>query len=137
MRLVSRVTLKRRCWCDKGGRCGGPPKLSLQAYLPAPQRRRYGVDGLVNPATKRRVVCCFARAKAAQPAAFPADAVQFAEGFKAGDRVTVGGDEPAPTLVEGELIALSSEHIAIRRAAPEVGDVAVHFPRIGYVVKKV
>lgn len=75
-------------------------------------------------------------AKAVQPVALPADPVQPAEGFKAGDRVTVSGDEPAPTPVEGELVALSADAIVIRRSAQEVGDVAVHFPRIGYVVKK-
>jgi hypothetical protein len=35
----------------------------------------------------------------------------------------------------GELIASSAQEIVIRREDPLVGEVAVHFPRAGFVVK--
>lgn len=41
-----------------------------------------------------------------------------------------GGDPP----VRGELVALTSEHIAVRRSHDRVGEVVVHFPRLGYRV---
>ena len=75
-------------------------------------------------------------ARNTEPATLPAHASLSAESFKAGDRVTVGGDEPAPTPVEGELVALSSDHVAIRRTDPAVGFVTLHFPRLGFVVKE-
>ena len=39
--------------------------------------------------------------------------------------------------VEGELVASSTQEIALRRSAPEVGEVIVHFPRAGYRVLRV
>ncbi len=50
-----------------------------------------------------------------------------------GARVTIvpdetGGDPP----VHGVVVRVSAEEIAIRRSDPRVGDVVVHFPRVGY-----
>lgn len=42
----------------------------------------------------------------------------------------IGGD---PT-VTGEVVSFDAEHIAIRRDEPRVGEVVVHFPRVGYRV---
>jgi len=55
------------------------------------------------------------------------------QGLVAGMRVTVspdvdGGEQP----VEGALVAISSQRLAIRRTDPELGNINVHFPRIGY-----
>jgi hypothetical protein len=36
--------------------------------------------------------------------------------------------------VRGKIVALSSQHIAIRRNDPLVGDVVMHFPRAGFLV---
>ena len=55
-------------------------------------------------------------------------------GRKIGDRVTVSADEPVKTPIEGEIASLSVHHIAIRRRDPNLGEVVVHFPRLGYVV---
>lgn len=57
------------------------------------------------------------------------------QGLVTGMRVTVspdldGGEQP----VEGALAAISSQRLAIRRTDPELGNVNVHFPRIGYRV---
>jgi hypothetical protein len=43
----------------------------------------------------------------------------------------VDGGDPS---VEGRVVAVSMDTIAISRSAPEVGDIAVHFPRVGYRV---
>ena len=34
----------------------------------------------------------------------------------------------------GELITLTDERVSLRRTDPDIGDVAVHFPRVGYVI---
>ncbi|MEA2836769.1 MAG: hypothetical protein QOD89_1319 [Bradyrhizobium sp.] len=57
-------------------------------------------------------------------------------GHKPGDRVAVIADEPVRTTVEGEIVALSAQHIAIRRVDARAGEVVVHFPRSGYVVER-
>ena len=36
--------------------------------------------------------------------------------------------------VPGEIVALSSQHIAIRRQDPRAGEIVVHFPRAGFLV---
>ena len=70
----------------------------------------------------------------ASPATGAPEATHDLEGRKVGDRVTVSADEPVRTPIEGEIVALSADHIAIRRHAPDLGEVVVHFPRLGYVV---
>jgi hypothetical protein len=55
-------------------------------------------------------------------------------GRKPGDRVEVMPDDYGKVRVSGEIVALSSQHIAIRRHDPLAGDVVVHFPRAGFLV---
>jgi glutathione S-transferase len=55
-------------------------------------------------------------------------------GRKPGDRVEVVPDDYGKVKVSGEIVALSSQHIAIRRHDPRAGDVVVHFPRAGFLV---
>ena len=55
-------------------------------------------------------------------------------GRKPGDRVEVMPDDYGRIKVSGEIVALSSEHIAIRRHDPRAGEVVVHFPRAGFTV---
>jgi glutathione S-transferase len=55
-------------------------------------------------------------------------------GRKPGDRVEVMPDDYGRIKVSGEIVALSSDHIAIRRQDPRVGEVVVHFPRAGFLV---
>jgi glutathione S-transferase len=56
-------------------------------------------------------------------------------GFKPGDAVTVGADDYGRDRVAGEIVSSSAQHIAIRRSDPRVGEVVLHFPRSGFVVK--
>ena len=55
-------------------------------------------------------------------------------GRKPGDRVEVMPDDYGKVKVAGEIVALSSQHIAIRRHDPRAGEVVVHFPRAGFLV---
>jgi glutathione S-transferase len=51
-----------------------------------------------------------------------------------GDHVEVMPDDYGKIKVSGEIVALSSDHIAIRRHDPRAGEVVVHFPRAGFLV---
>ncbi len=55
-------------------------------------------------------------------------------GRKPGDVVTVMPDDYGKIGIRGEIVALSSQHIAIRRQDPIAGEMVVHFPRAGFLV---
>lgn len=55
-------------------------------------------------------------------------------GRKPGDRVSVVPDDYGKVPVTGEIVSLSVQHIAIRRSDAAVGEVVVHFPRVGFLV---
>jgi glutathione S-transferase len=55
-------------------------------------------------------------------------------GRKPGDMVEVMPDDYGKIKVRGEIVALSSQHIAIRRHDPRAGEMIVHFPRAGFLV---
>lgn len=55
-------------------------------------------------------------------------------GRKPGDCVEVAPDDYGKIKVAGEIVALSAQHIAIRRHDPRAGEVVVHFPRAGFLV---
>jgi glutathione S-transferase len=55
-------------------------------------------------------------------------------GRKPGDMVEVMPDDYGKVRVSGEIVALSAQHIAIRRHDPRAGEVVVHFPRAGFLV---
>ena len=57
-------------------------------------------------------------------------------GLAAGDAVTVTPDDYGFDPVAGTLVAASPTEIAVRRATPELGEVVVHFPRIGFRVAR-
>ena len=52
-----------------------------------------------------------------------------------GMRVSVTPDDMGKDSVVGELISISPHEVVIRRVDPHVGEVAVHFPRAGFVIK--
>src|ERR1043166_1105700 len=58
-------------------------------------------------------------------------------GLKPGDRVTVAADDYGRDPVAGEILFSDAHEIAILRNDPQVGDIAVHFPRAGFTVTKV
>ena len=60
------------------------------------------------------------------------EAVNDESGAAIGDRVTVTPDDHGKEPVAGALAAVSDHEIIIHRNTPRTGEVAVHFPRIGY-----
>ncbi len=75
-------------------------------------------------------------AAAATPAP-PRESKPFAEDPKLGARVRVRADDYGRDPVEGELVLIDAEEIALRRHDDRVGDVVVHFPRRGYDLRAV
>ena len=61
--------------------------------------------------------------------------VDFASGFSAGQAVTVATEDPGANPVAGTLLRLSDAEIVIRRDDPDAGTVAVHFPRLGQILR--
>jgi glutathione S-transferase len=55
-------------------------------------------------------------------------------GIRPGYRVTVTPDDYAFDPVAGEIVASSVHEVAIRRNDPQLGDLVMHFPRIGFRV---
>ena len=55
-------------------------------------------------------------------------------GRKVGDKVEIMPDDYGKIRVAGEIVALSPQHIAIRRHDPRAGEIVVHFPRAGFMV---
>jgi glutathione S-transferase len=49
-----------------------------------------------------------------------------------GLRARVRAADNARDWVEGEVLFIDADEIALKRSDPEVGEVAVHFPRLGY-----
>lgn len=58
-------------------------------------------------------------------------------GVTLGECVTVMPTDYALDPVEGELVISTHNEFAVRRADPLAGEVVVHFPRIGFQLKKV
>jgi len=56
-------------------------------------------------------------------------------GRKPGDPVEVVPDDYGKVKVSGTIVALSPQHIAIRRHDPRAGEVVVHFPRAGFLLR--
>jgi glutathione S-transferase len=63
-------------------------------------------------------------------------AFQDDHGIALGTRVTVTAESFGPEPTEGELIAATRTHYTLSREDPRTGTVHVHFPRIGYVLRK-
>ena len=71
-------------------------------------------------------------------AATPAGPLSFddSQGFARGDEVTVTPTDYAQDPVAGRLVGLAHDEVAIERDDERAGRVVVHFPRIGYRLKK-
>jgi glutathione S-transferase len=66
----------------------------------------------------------------------PAEALFDTHGIAAGERVTVAATDTGTDPIEGTLSAASSDRISIMREDPRAGKVAVHFPRIGFEMRR-
>jgi glutathione S-transferase len=63
-------------------------------------------------------------------------AFQDDHGIALGSRVTVTAESFGPEPTEGILLAATRTHYTLQREDPRAGNVHVHFPRIGYALRK-
>lgn len=61
-------------------------------------------------------------------------AVKDGYGFASGDKVSSTTESPDPAAVTGILIGLNDRQISIKREDDKVGEVHIHFPRLGQVL---
>ena len=73
-------------------------------------------------------------AKAATPGSTSVDA-NDPSGLKAGQKLSVTPDDTGRVPVTGALVGLTADRISIARNDPRVGDVVVHFPRVGFIIQ--
>jgi glutathione S-transferase len=76
-------------------------------------------------------------AKASEPTAKRGTDPHDPRALKADDKVTVSADDYGRDPIAGEIIFSNAHEIAILRNDPHVGNIAVHFPRAGFMVAKV
>ena len=70
-------------------------------------------------------------AAASEPAS-PRLSEPYDEDPPPGSQVRVRADDYARDPIDGELVLIDRDEIAVRRDDPRVGEVVVHFPRLGY-----
>ena len=76
-------------------------------------------------------------AASSAPAALHDDVFQDEHGIALGSQVTIRSENFGLEPTQGELIAATRMHYTLRRTDERAGAVHVHFPRIGYILKKV
>lgn len=75
-------------------------------------------------------------ARASEPAAGDAEFADI-HGVARGDLVAIMPSDYGLDPVEGTLVLTSATEFAVRREDPQAGEVVVHFPRIGFQLKKI
>jgi len=75
-------------------------------------------------------------AHSATPAALTDELFQDEHGIPLGSTVTVAADHFGTEPTEGELMSATRTRYTLRRIDPRAGTVHVHFPRVGFTLKK-
>jgi glutathione S-transferase len=75
-------------------------------------------------------------AAASTPATLAGDTFQDEHGIALGSQVTVRSENFGLEPTQGELVAATRMHYTLRRTDERSGTVHVHFPRIGYILKR-
>ena len=86
--------------------------------------------------TPEKMMSGEALALAASTTKFAETHVDAGAGFAVGDAVTVSPTDYATDLVPGTLVGLTQHEVVIERTDERAGQLHVHFPRIGYQIKK-
>jgi glutathione S-transferase len=73
----------------------------------------------------------------ATPAAVHGDVFQDEHGIALGSQVVIAADNFGLEPTEGELVAATHNRYTLRRTSNRSGTVHVHFPRVGFTLKKV
>ncbi|HIG40560.1 MAG: glutathione S-transferase family protein [bacterium] len=76
-------------------------------------------------------------AKNVEPVTQPKIAAMGSDGLASGDTVEIMPIDYGLQPTSGELLVASLEELALLREDPQVGKVAVHFPRLGFQVNKI
>jgi glutathione S-transferase len=76
-------------------------------------------------------------ARNAIPVTMPGEVFQDEHGIALGSKVVIAADNFGLEPTEGELIAATRTRYTLRRTADRSGTVHVHFPRVGFTLKKV
>jgi glutathione S-transferase len=67
----------------------------------------------------------------------PSDVGSFSpanDTFALGESVTIAADDYATEQIRGEIVKLSSNEIAVRQISERLGEIAIHFPRLGFSI---
>jgi hypothetical protein len=75
-------------------------------------------------------------ARAASPASLP-EGLQKLGDLELGAEIAVVADDYGVEACRGQVTYLSAERVSLSRRDPDLGEVAVHFPRAGYHITKV
>lgn len=75
-------------------------------------------------------------AAASTPAPLHDETFQDEHGIALGSRVTIKSENFGLEPTEGELVAATRMHYSLRRIDERAGTVHVHFPRVGYILKR-
>jgi glutathione S-transferase len=120
-------------WFLRGRYAGGPALIDQFPNLTAWEKRIAAIGhGRPEDMGSREALEIARSAMPETPEqADPHDPQGLAPGQRVGVAPDVDGGDPS---VEGRVVSVGIDTISIARSAPEVGDVVVHFPRVGYRV---
>ena len=103
----------------------------IQAWMARMQAMGHGTAGKCSAEEALQV------ARNSTPATEPGDVFQDEHGIALGSPVLVAADNFGLEPTEGELIAATRTRYTLRRTDDRAGTVHVHFPRVGFTLKKV
>ena len=55
--------------------------------------------------------------------------------YKVGDEVTIVADDYGQETTEGKVVRILENEVTVLRNDPDLGSIAVHYPRAGYKVQ--
>lgn len=120
------------CWFIRSNIGAVPPLTEYPRLIAWMDRMQaFGHGSHTDMDSKDALAIARAASSTTQPMADANDPM----GRKPGMKIQVIPDDAGKDPVEGELLALSAEEIVVKRQDPQVGEIAVHFPRAGYVIK--
>lgn len=91
--------------------------------------------GSSTPMTAAAAIAVCAASKGSQ-SLLHGSTFQDDHGIPLGSRVTITAESFGPEPTDGELVAATRTHYTLRRSDERAGTVHVHFPRIGFILKK-
>lgn len=102
----------------------------VQSWMARMKAIGHGTPGQFSAAQALQV------AHAATPAVGPSDVFQDEHGIALGSPVVIAADHFGLEPTEGELVAATRTRYTLRRTDARAGTVHVHFPRVGFTLKK-